>query len=305
MTGKIGITTERVKEADALHRGRARAAHIPDLLTESRHIANTVINGWHGRRKRGIGENFWQFRPYVEGETLAKIDWRRSARDDHIYVRDKEWEAAHTLWLWADSSPSMLYRSSLGEVSKQSRAMVLALALGELLARSGERIGWPGVTSILSSRNAVERIASELAAAKETGEFPLTAHIRKHAELILFSDFLDPLDEVVHRLEAVAQRGIRGHLVQIIDPAEETFPYSGRTQFLDPETGTKFIAGRAEHLGDEYRALFQAHKQTLGDHASRMGWSHIVHHTDQPASTALVALHTRLGEAPPSQGGVH
>ena len=86
-------------------RGRACAPRwCPTCWSKRKRIVNTVIGGWHGRRKRGIGENFWQFRPYVEGETMARIDWRRSARDDHVYVRDLEWEAAHTVWLWADPS---------------------------------------------------------------------------------------------------------------------------------------------------------------------------------------------------------
>lgn len=286
-------------------RARARAALIPDLLCQSRNIANTVINGWHGRRKRGIGENFWQFRPYVDGETLANIDWRRSGRDDHIYVRDKEWEAAHTLWIWADNSPSMLYASQNAEVSKQSRAMVLALALCEILARSGERVGWPGVTGTLSNRNAAERIAMELAHDDPLSGFPPTDHMQKYSDLILFSDFLDPVDEITQRLDTIAHRGIRGHLVQIIDPAEETFPYAGRTQFVDPETGAEIIAGRAEQMGDAYRNLFQARKKALGDHCRKIGWSHIVHHTDQPASTALVALHIQLGDAPLAAGGTY
>ncbi len=296
MAINIGSTVEKTSDADALQRARVRAALIPDLLTESRFIANTAINGWHGRRKRGIGENFWQFRPYVEGESLAKIDWRRSARDTHIYVQDKEWEAAHTLWIWADGSPSMLYKSQLADVSKQSRAMVLALALCELLARSGERVGWPGVTKALSNRNAVEQIAADLAHSTPDTGLPPTLHIKKHSELVLISDFLDPVDKIFEQLETTARRGIRGHLVQIIDPAEECFPYSGRTQFVDPETGNKLIAGRAEQMAEEYRTLFEARKQMFAAYTNKLGWSHIIHHTDQPASSVLVALHLRLGQ---------
>ena len=137
---------------------------MPDLLVEARRIVNTVIAGWHGRRKRGIGENFWQFRPYVDGEAMSRIDWRRSARDDHTYVRDREWEAAHTVWLWADPSPSMLYKSTGATVSKESRALVLILALAELLSRSGERIAWPGLTDPFTARNGAERLAAHLIA---------------------------------------------------------------------------------------------------------------------------------------------
>lgn len=294
MSATIGSPVKHAASADVLERARARAALLPDLLTESRHISNTAINGWHGRRKRGVGENFWQFRPYVEGETLAKIDWRRSARDEHIYVQDKEWEAAHTLWVWADNSPSMLFKSELADVSKQSRAMVLALALCDILARSGERIGWPGVSKPSSHRNAAERIAAELIHAPLDDGFPPTGHVRKFSELILISDFLDPVDTVLAQIDAIAKRGIRGHVVQIIDPAEESFPYAGRTGFRDPETGNIFVAGRAEHLANDYARLFTARKQTLSAHLGRLGWSHIIHHTNEPASIPLVALHLRL-----------
>src|SRR5690606_6393101 len=158
----VGEVTAPASTRDALARARRRASLVPDLLVESRRVVNTVIAGWHGRRRRGIGENFWQFRNYVEGEQLSRIDWRRSARDDHLYVRDREWEAAHTVWLWADSSPSMLYRSKGARMSKEARGLVLVLALAELLSRSGERIGWPGVTDPLAARDGAERLAARL-----------------------------------------------------------------------------------------------------------------------------------------------
>ncbi|MEC9343798.1 MAG: DUF58 domain-containing protein, partial [Pseudomonadota bacterium] len=109
-------------------RARARASLMPDLLVEAHRVANNVFAGWHGRRKRGVGEDFWQFRHYVTGENMAAIDWRRSARDDSLYVRDREWQATHMVWLWADESPSMLFKSETALVAKQSRALVLAFA---------------------------------------------------------------------------------------------------------------------------------------------------------------------------------
>ncbi|TIS09507.1 MAG: DUF58 domain-containing protein, partial [Mesorhizobium sp.] len=175
--GRIGEVQAPVATRDALARGRLRASLVPDLLVEARRIVNTVIAGWHGRRKRGIGENFWQFRPYVEGDA-SRIDWRRSARDDHTYVRDREWEAAHTVWLWSDPSPSMLYKSSGAGVSKESRALVLALALAELLSRSGERIAWPGLTDPFTARNGAERIAAQLSHAGNPAAKPDLSTIR-------------------------------------------------------------------------------------------------------------------------------
>ncbi len=294
----IGQASEAVATGPALARARQRAAHVPDLLVEAHRVANTVIAGWHGRRKRGIGENFWQFRPYVEGESLSRIDWRRSARDDNTYVRDREWEAAHTVWLWADASPSMLFQSSLAQVSKQSRATVILLAMAEILARSGERIASPGVMDPVSARNAAERLATALELHGEANRFPALDHLNRHSDLVLISDFLDPAEEVLERLAPVAKRGIRGHVLEVCDPVEEVFPYRGRTEFIDPEDGVKLTAGRAESLHEDYQRAYLGRREALAENLRRMGWSFITHRTDQPASTALVALHTHMSGDP-------
>jgi len=292
----VGAVSPAVAPRDALARARVRAALVPDLLIEARRVVNTVIAGWHGRRKRGIGENFWQFRPYVDGEAIARIDWRRSARDDHTYVRDREWEAAHTVWLWADPSASMLYQSKTASVSKESRALVLALALAELLSRSGERIAWPGLTDPFSARNGAERLAAQMMHAAHLPARPELSTMKRFSDVVLISDFLDPVEETREWLDVLATRGVRAHLIEIADPAEEEFPYSGRTEFQDPETGTKLTAGRAETLRDDYRNLYTARREELSAWARKLGWSYTVNHTDKLASDALVRVHLAMSQ---------
>ena len=292
---RIGEVTAPVALPDALVRARTRASLVPDLLVEARRVVNNVIAGWHGRRRRGIGENFWQFRPYVEGEAVARIDWRRSAREEnHIYVRDREWEAAHTVWLWADRSPSMLYRSSLAEVSKESRALVLVLALAELLSRSGERIGWPGLSDPFAARNGAERLAQYIAHAEPSAERPNLMQVRRFCDVVIAGDFLDPPEETMRWLDGLARIGARAHLIEVADPAEESFPYAGRTEFRDPETGERLTAGRAETLGDEYRKLYLARRETLSRWCKKLGWSYTVNHTDRLASEALIRVHMAM-----------
>ncbi|MBU4527264.1 MAG: DUF58 domain-containing protein [Hoeflea sp.] len=294
----IGHLTQPTARLDALSRARQRAALLPDCLAEARRVANTVIAGWHGRRKRGIGETFWQFRPYVDGESLSRIDWRRSARDDHLYVRDREWEAAHTIWLWADQSPSMLYKSDVAMVGKESRALVLMLALAEILARSGERVGCPGVMEPVASRNAAERLALALSHAPRQTALPDLGRVGRMSDVVLIGDFLDP-DETLERcIGPAARRGIRGHIIEISDPAEENFPYSGRTEFRDPETGQKLVAGRAETVAADYRRAWLARREVLAQGVRRMGWSFLSHSTDRPASAALAAAHGHLSGIP-------
>ncbi|RFC65457.1 DUF58 domain-containing protein [Fulvimarina endophytica] len=294
----IGTTTDLTPSGDALARARQRAALMPDLLVEANRVVSTVISGWHGRKRRGVGENFWQFRPFVDGEQVSRIDWRRSARDDHLYLRDREWEAAHTIWLWADPSPSMRFKSNTAQVSKESRALVLVLSLAELLSRSGERVGYPGVIDPISARNAAERIAAALSMRRPDDGFPADDRFRRFSEVVLVSDFLDPIEETLARIDRIGSRGVRGHLVMVNDPAEEVFPYSGRTEFRDPETGAKLTAGRAESLKADYRNLMAARRETLSAQCRRLGWSFIAHRTDHLASSVLVALHGQLSGAP-------
>ena len=294
----IGQIVSPTSGNDALSRARSRAALVPDCLVEAKRIANTVIAGWHGRRKRGIGENFWQFRPYSEGESLSRIDWRRSARDDHTYIRDHEWEAAHTIWLWADMSPSMMYKSTYGHVSKESRALVLMLALAEILARSGERVGCPGIMEPVSTRNAAERLAVALMHTPLEGGLPQTSMIRGWSDIVLIGDFLDDADDVMSRIGPLGRRGLRGHVVEVADPAEEIFPYSGRTEFSDPETGTRLVAGRAENLREDYQRAYLARRDSLGQSLRHLGWTFVSHRTDRLASEALVAVHMYLSGMP-------
>lgn len=284
----------------ALTEAKGFADALPDLLVEARRVATTILAGWHGRRRSGPGETFWQFRPFVPGEPTAGIDWRRSARDDHVYIREKEWEAAHTIWIATDLSASMEFRSRLALCSKRDRALVLTLALADLLSGAGERVGLLGLTPPLLSRNAAEKLAESLVRAE--GQAGIDAHqLRRFCDVLVIGDLLDPIAELERRLSGIATTGARAHLVQVIDPIEETFPYAGRTEFRDPETGLRHIVGRAEQYREEYQERLATHRDRLALLCRRLGWTFLIHRTDRPATEPLLALHARLtdrGDAP-------
>jgi uncharacterized protein (DUF58 family) len=269
------------------------ASRMPALLIESQRVAHTVAHGTHGRRRAGPGETFWQFRHFDQNDARSGIDWRRSASSDHLFVREREWEAAHTVWLWADVSPSMRFRSSLAKVSKESRGVVLALALAELLARGGERVGLFGRPPY-TGRAAARRVAEIMMGDTSEESLPPGAKLSRFSECLLFSDFLDPVAEMAERFEEIASQDVRGHLVQILDPAEETLPYAGRTEFAASEGRDRVIAGRAETLRESYQERLKRHRTDLAALTQRLGWSLLVHHTDRPPEEAVLAVHTRL-----------
>jgi uncharacterized protein (DUF58 family) len=213
-----------------------------------------------------------------------------------------EWEAVHTLWLWADLSPSMDFRSRLSTVAKRNRAVVLTLALAELLSASGERIGLLGASDPIMARNAAERVAALIPREATTPRKADARALRRFTDVVLFGDFLDPISEVDATLDAILRTGARAHLVQIVDPIEETFPFAGRTEFIDPETNQRHVVSRAEQYREEYQARLAALREHLRTLSRRLDWTFIVHRTDQPATQPLLALHARLADRQHSLG---
>jgi uncharacterized protein (DUF58 family) len=280
----------------AIGESRTLAASMPRLILEARRVAATVIHGLHGRRRAGPGENFWQYRRFVSGEPAARVDWRRSARDDHLYVREHEWEAAHTVWIWPDRSPSMVFASPLVRDTKLYRALVVALALAEVLVEGGERVGIPGLMRPTGSRNVVELMAQAIVHDRsERASLPPSFAPSPLAEVVLLSDLWNPIDEVRRTITQLSGSGAHGHVVQIVDPAEETFPYWGRIEFIEPEGGGRITAGRAETWRTDYAARVKRHRAEVRAETDRLGWSFTIHRTDRPASELLLALHARVG----------
>jgi uncharacterized protein (DUF58 family) len=271
------------------HAAEVLAGRLPPLLVAAERLAATVHHGVHGRRRAGPGGSFWQFRRHQPGDSASAIDWRRSARTDHLFTREREWVAAQAVWLWRDGSPSM----DFGDPSKRERAELLILALAALLARGGERVALLGTgESPTAGRDTVARLLPRL---RPGGEgLPGFESLPRHARLVWVGDFLSPLDAVAERVAAFARAGLRGHLVQVLAGAEETLPYAGRVLFEGPEGEGVLLAGRAEDLRGDYVAALARHREGLKALAAGWGWTFAAHRTDQAPETALLGLHQVL-----------
>jgi len=276
--------------------GRALADTMPRLILEARRVAATVIHGLHGRRRAGPGENFWQYRRFMSGEPASNVDWRRSARDDFLYVREREWEASHTVWIWPDRSPSMAFASALVTDSKLDRTLVVAFALAEVLVQGGERVGVPGLLRPTASRNVIEKMAEGIVHdPTERASLPPSFAPSPLSEVVLLSDLWSPTSEVLATIAQLSGTGAQGHVVQIVDPAEESFPYSGRIEFIEPEGAGSVTAGRAETWRNDYAGLVERHRAAIRAETDRLGWTFTIHRTDRPASELLLVLHSRMG----------
>lgn len=274
------------------------AAALPPLLVEAQRVSQTVAAGLHGRRRAGPGETFWQHRPYAFGDPVSAIDWRQSARTpDRLYVRQNEWEAAATVWIWRDRSRSLDYSSVAGLPTKRRRADVLAAALALLLAQGGERIGWMGdPPRVFHGRSAGERVYGMLAADgfDDAASVPPDAPIRPFSRVLYFSDFLCEPEALAAAAARCAALGADGVMVEINDPAEETFPFAGRTEFEDMESPARLKIGDAARLGEAYRRAFAEHRAAVGRLAAALGWPLLRHRTDAPPAAALLSIYAAL-----------
>ena len=277
---------------------RARAEvlgqSLPALLAEAEHLAATVMLGEHGRRRAGMGDEFWQYRPAHQGDSARMVDWRRSARSDVHFVREREWQAAQSVTIWVDPGRSMGFSGDRSRASKADRARLLALALAVLLLRGGERVGLAGSVP-KAGRGQMLRLA-ELLGAESADEYgvPVVEGMVSHGRAVFLSDFLGDIAGVEAALARASDRGVRGVLMQVLDPAEEDFPFDGRTIFESMGGGLRHETQRAGDLRSRYLARLAERKDQLMELARAVGWHYSAHHTGASAQAALLWAYRAL-----------
>jgi uncharacterized protein (DUF58 family) len=285
-------------------RAEQAAAALPPLLVAAERVAATVAQGVHGRRRVGQGETFWQFRHYQPGDAASRIDWRESAKSQRLYIRETEWEAAQSVWLWRDASASMDY-SSAGQVAggdwptKRDRAELLLVALANLLVRGGEHVAVLGSGILpLGGRVALTRIAELIGRPAPGASLPAFEPLPRAAQLVLFGDFLAPLEEIHAAVTRFAAGGLRGHLVLVFDPAEEELPFEGRIRFAGVEERDEVVISRVESIRSDYGERFRQHVAALAAIARAVGWGFGTHRTDRRPHLALLGLYNALSADP-------
>ncbi|MFO1034680.1 MAG: DUF58 domain-containing protein [Hyphomicrobiales bacterium] len=287
-----------------LEQGEGAGLALPPLLVQAERIAATVILGVHGRRAAGPGETFWQYRAYGFGDSTQRIDWHRSAKADRVFIRENEWESANTLWLWANTGARMNFQSHLAATTKRERAQLLAMALASLASRAHERVGVLGQPRGAGyGRVALVRVAEALSTSG-VDRLPGISGQQKRSAALLVSDFLEPLEDVRAALTAIAAQGVRGHVVQVCDPAEETLPWQGRVEYLGLDKPINYLAGKTEVLREAYQAAWTAHRDGLREICRRLGFSFTLHRTSEPPARTLLALHQQISERTGTGGAV-
>lgn len=278
-------------------RAKAASAGLPALMLSAERLAAALMPGAHGQRRAGPGEDFWQYRPATSGDSARNIDWRRSARSDGEFVRDREAQSAQTLSLWVSGGQGMRYSGDPERVTKVQRAQVLALALGMIALRGGEKVGLLGQPA-RAGRRQVERMAQAISAsvaAETDGDAPLPDVLRPNQRLVIISDFLTDPAWVQALLARAGSIGLRGVLLQVLDPDEEEFPFSGAVEFRSLSGRMRHDSRDAAGLREAYLLRLAERRDWLLKHAQGAGWHFGQHRTDHSAAVALGWLYQVLG----------
>ena len=254
--------------------GRALAHQLEPQLLRGRSRSQAVLDGARQRRRAGPGAEFWQFRPLTSGEPAQLIDWRRSARSDALQRREQEKMSPARVSFWCDASASMDYASTAGLPRKRAAALLLTAALMHAVHALGERVALLGAVR----RGRPERLFQELAHGMDGDPHPLRAGAG--GSVVLAGDWLDgpPI---------LSGAGV---LVQLYDPREAAFDFTGAVELIDPEAaGAPQQLDAPEALHEAYRAAWQRHCDALAAACQRAGWLHLPHQTDAPVLPALAA----------------
>jgi uncharacterized protein (DUF58 family) len=212
-----------------------------------------------------------------------------------LYVREQEWEASQSVGLWRDPSSSIDYRSKDVADTKADRATVLLLATAALLLRGGEQVALLG-HGRRPARGiaALNRLAETLVRDTSSAGLPPRENLPRHAQVVLIGDFLDPADTVHGAVKWLTGAAVGGHLMQVLDPAEEDLPFTGRARFAGLEDEESTVIGRVETVRAEYRRRLAAQRAELTAIARANGWTFLTHRTDRPPETALLSLYLGL-----------
>jgi uncharacterized protein (DUF58 family) len=245
---------------------------LAPLRLRARQVAEGVYAGMHRSARRGAGVEFGGYREYVPGDDLRWLDRRSLLRHERLVVRQFETETDRAVCLLVDASASMGFRAAGAPGAKLAFAGVLAAALARIALSNGDPVslaflGGRGAAPIARSagREQFERIVAALESVEPAGDahadiemldralHTLSRGTRRGAIVVVLSDLIDLPIDAADRISAIASRGRALSVVQVLDPAEASFPFSGTVRLRALE-GTAVVETDADAARDRYIA---------------------------------------------------
>ncbi len=268
-------------------RARVDWGELAPLRLRARQVAEGVYAGMHRSARRGAGVEFGGFREYVPGDDLRWLDRRSFLRHERLVVRQFETETDRALCLLVDASASMGFRGQGAPAAKFAFAAVVAAALSRVALASGDPVSLTFIGGARapqvprsSGREQFERIVAALEAVQPAGDAhadlavldralqDLARTTRRGAIVVVLSDLLDLPAGANDRVSALGSHGRVLSVVQTLDPAEASFPFSGTVRLRALEGGV-VVETDADTTREQYLAALAESAQRWRDAVQR------------------------------------
>lgn len=265
------------------------ASQLPELQLRAERAATSIYSAEHNQRKTGTGEKFWQYREYIPGDRPQDIDWRQSAKGDRIFIRQKEWQTTQTALFWCQNNQSMAYSSDKNIPTKAEEAVTMSLALAMMATRAGEQIALlDGLIRAGRSEKTINELGQALCRPSEKALPASSIHdLPRNASLFLVGDFLSDPDKLYHALKPLHGYVSNAVLIQILDPAELTLPYSGHCVFREDEHAPKMPIANVASIRDEYIEKIEKHIESVQAVCRKLQYSYMLHESGTPLTATL------------------
>ena len=294
-------------------------AALSGLPLMARRAMRGNVSGKHVSPTRGSSVEFAQYRKYVPGDDLRRLDWRAHGRSDRYYVKEFEADTNLRCCLVVDTSGSMEFGTAKknasdtnanGTMSKLDYARRIAATIGYLAIGQGDAVGLScvagGITKHLPPRRSPSHLRLVFDALEETkgqGETNLIEILHELAEttsqaamVIVISDFFVEPSELRGCFEHLRFRKHDLSLFHLLDPMEIDFSFNRPTRFLDMEGGTAIFAEPSE-IADRYQQAMKLYLDELQEIVTQTGSDYHRVTTNQSYQEVLANFLTRRATA--------
>ena len=280
---------------------------LEGLTLRARGTVEGAVTGAHRSPYHGFAAEFAEHREYAPGDDLRYVDWKVYGRSDRVFVKQFEEETNFACHVLLDASESMTYRSEAAPLSKLEFAKSLTAAISYIVVKQQDAIGliafdqavsqavrpgsqpahWKQISHVLETTESRVEIREPTQLSDLTPLFAnIAERITHRGVVILLSDLFADAASLMLSLKRLRHQKHDVRVWQIVDPAEEEFPFDDPTLFHGLE-GWADLPAEPRLLRSAYQHEFAAHRESLRRQCRDLSMEFQTLRTDMPVEIAV------------------
>ena len=278
----------------------ANLKKLRNMNLVARFLVEGFISGLHRSPHKGFSVEFAEYKKYVLGDDIRRIDWKVYPKTHKLYIKEYQEETNLKCYILLDTSTSMDYGT--GEVTKLEYGSFLASALAYMMVKQNDAVGLTlfsdGIGAFMAPKSSpaqLKNILVELEEVKPTKKtdvskafHAIAGRIQRRGLIIVISDFYDDPDKVMKALKHFRHRKHEVIVFHVFDSKELEFDFDGLINFKDLESG-ETVQLYPDALREEYKGKLQAFIRSYQRSCSDSNIEYITVNTSTPYDVMLAA----------------